>query len=117
MRVVFHAPRLTSHGALCHTSNPMTPLERAVIVVCIVVLTGVLVPTLQALKKTAVRAESVLHLLERESRPMASQIEALIGELRALAHRANQELDRISGVVRRVGEGAVKGARLGGADG
>src|SRR5213083_1103386 len=115
MRVVFHAPRLTSHGTLCHTSNPMTPLERAVIVVCIVVLTGVLVSTLLALKKTAVRAESVLHLLEREIRPMASQIEALIGELRALSHRANQELDRISVVVRRLEEVSVKVARLAGA--
>ncbi len=115
MRVVFHAPRLTSHGALCHTSNPMTPLERAVIVVCIVVLTGVLVSTLLALKKTAVRAESVLHLLEREIRPMASQIEALTGELRALSHRANQELDRISVVVRRLEEVSVKVARLVGA--
>src|SRR6266511_2864241 len=117
MRVVFHAPRLTSHGALCHTSRPMTPLALAVIVVCIVVLTGVLVSTLLALKKTALRAESVLHLVEREIRPIASQIESLTGDLRTLSHHANQELDRISVVVRRLEDASVKGARLVGASG
>jgi len=84
-------------------------------VVCIVVLTGVLISTLLALKKAALRAESVLHLLEREIRPMASQIESLTGELRALSHHANQELDRIGVVVRRLEEVSVKVARLVGA--
>ena len=95
----------------------MTPLALAVIVVCIVVLTGVLVSTLLALKKTALRAESVLHLVEREIRPIASQIESLTGDLRTLSHHANQELDRISVVVRRLEDASVKVARLVGAFG
>lgn len=90
----------------------MTPLAQAVIVVCIVVLTGVLVATLLALKKTALRAESVLHLLEQEIRPMASQIESLVGELRALSRHASQELERIGMMVERLEEASVKVARL-----
>lgn len=90
----------------------MTPLAQAVIVVCIVVLTGALVATLLALKKTALRAESVLHLLEQEIRPMASQIESLVGELRALSRHASQELERIGMMVERLEEASVKVARL-----
>lgn len=90
----------------------MTPLAQAVIVVCIVVLTGALVATLLALKKTALRAESVLHLLEQEIRPMANQIESLAGELRALSQHTNQELERIGAMVGRVEEAAVKVTRL-----
>ncbi len=115
MRVVFHALRLTYHAALCDTSRRMMSLTQAVILVCIVALTGVLISTLLALRKTALRAESVLHQLEREIRPMASQIEALTGELRALSHHVNQELERISVVVMRLEDVSVKVARLVGA--
>ena len=90
----------------------MTPVAQAVIVACIVVITAVLVSTLLALKKTALRAESVLQLVEREIRPMASQIESLSAELRALSHSANEELGRVSVVVHRLEEVSVKVARL-----
>ena len=93
----------------------MIPLGQAVILVCIVVLTGVLISTLLALRKTALRAESVLHLLEREIRPMASQIDSLTSELRALSHVATQELERVSVVVRRLEDVSAKVARLVGA--
>src|SRR2546425_12293058 len=68
-----------------------------------------------AVTNTALLAESVLQQLELEIRPMASQIESLTGALRALSHNANQELDRISVVVRRLEEVSVKVARLVGA--
>lgn len=93
----------------------MTPLTQAIVVICIVVLTAVLASTLLALKKTALRAESVLHLVEREIRPMASQIEALAGELRTLSKSANAELERVSVVVRRLDDVSLKVARLIGA--
>ena len=93
----------------------MTPLAQAVIVVCIVLLTGALIATLLALKKTALRAESVLHLVEREVRPMASQIEALAGELRTLSRHATEELERFSVVVRRLEEVSAKAAGVVGA--
>src|SRR5262245_49000592 len=107
--------RLTSHVSLCHTSSPMIPLGQAVILVCIVVLTGVLISTLLALRKPALRAESLLHVLEREIRPMATQIDSLTGELRRLSHVATQELERISVVVRRLEDVSAKAGHLLGA--
>ncbi len=115
MHAVFAHLRLTSRPGLCHTSSGMTLLAQAVIVACIVVLTAVLVSTLLALKKTALRAESVLHVVEREIRPMASQIESLAGDLRTLSHHANEELERVSVVVRRLEDVSAKVARLVGA--
>ncbi len=93
----------------------MTPLAQAIIVLCIVVLTAAFVSTLRAVRKTAVRAEEVLHVVEREIRPMASQIESLADEVRTLARNANENLDRISLVVQRVEEISFKAARLVGA--
>ena len=112
MHAVFLNARLTSGPRLCHTSRPMTLLAQAVVVACIVVLTAVLISTLLALKKTALRAESVLLLVEREVSPMASQIESLAGELRTLSHHADEELQRVSVVVRRMEEVSAKVARL-----
>ena len=93
----------------------MTPLAQAIVVICIVILTAVLASALLALKKTALRAESVLHLVEREIRPMASQLEALAGELKTLSKNVNAELERVSVVVRRVDDVSLKVARLVGA--
>ena len=90
----------------------MTPLAQAVVVACVVVLTTVLVSTLLALKKTALRAESVLLLVEREIRPMASQIESLAGDLGALSRHANQEMEHIGAVVRRLEDVSATVARL-----
>jgi uncharacterized protein YoxC len=90
----------------------MTPLAQGVIVACIVVLSAVLASTLLALKKTALRAESVLHLVEREIRPLAGQIESLTTELRTLSHHANEELDRVTVVVHRLEDISLKVARL-----
>ena len=93
----------------------MTPLAQAIIVLCIVVLTAALISTLRAVRKTVVRAEEVLHVVEREIRPMASQIEGLAEETRILARNANENMDRISLVVQRVEEISFKAARLVGA--
>src|SRR6266849_3097599 len=115
MRPVFLHRRLTSLGGLCHTARPMTPLALGVIVACIVVLSAVLVSTLLALKKTALRAESVLHVVEQEILPLAGQIESLTTELRTLSHHANEELDRVGVVVHRLENVSLKVARLLGA--
>ena len=112
MHEVFLHLRLTSRPSLCHTSTPMAPVAQAVVVVCIVALTAALVSALLALRKTALRAESVLHVVEREVLPMTNQIESLTSELRTLTHQANDELERIGVVVRRVEEMSGKMARL-----
>lgn len=93
----------------------MTPVAQAVIVVCIVVLTAALVATLFALRKVALRAESVLHLVEREIRPLASQVESLTKELRSLSHHANEEMERLSVVMRRVEDVSDRASKLMGA--
>ncbi len=93
----------------------MSALAQGVIVVCLVALTAAFISTLLSLKRTVSRAESVLEIVEREIRPMASQIEALAEELRGLSRQATRELDHVSVVVRRVDDMSVKVARLVGA--
>ena len=96
----------------CHTCRPMTPLAVGVIVACVVALTIVLISTLLSLRKTALRADSVLAQVEREIRPMASELENLTGELQKLSRSANDNLQRIGAVVDRVEEISVQAARV-----
>jgi uncharacterized protein YoxC len=79
----------------------MTPVAVALIVLCVVVVSAVLVWTLLALRKTALRAESVLRMVEREIWPVLGQIEHLIAELRDLSQGAKAEVSKIRVVVRR----------------
>jgi uncharacterized protein YoxC len=95
----------------------MTPLAVGVILACVVALTIVLMSTLLSIKKTALRAESVLAQVEREIRPMASELETLTGELQKLSRNANDNLQRIGGIVDRVGDISVQAARVVGAVG
>ncbi len=90
----------------------MTPLAQAVLVICAVVVTVALVVTLASLRRAASRAEIVLQLVEREIRPLASQVEALAADVRTLSQTANRELERVSGVVRRVEDVSLKIARV-----
>jgi uncharacterized protein YoxC len=90
----------------------MTPLAQTVLVICAVVLTVALVVTLASLRRATARAEIVLQLVEREIRPLASQMEALAADVRTLSQSANRELNRISGVVRRVEDISFKIARV-----
>jgi uncharacterized protein YoxC len=95
----------------------MTPLAVGVIVACVVALTIVLISTLLSIKKTALRAESVLAQVEREVRPMASELERLTGELQKLSRNAYDNLQRIGGIVERVEDISVQVARVVGAVG
>jgi uncharacterized protein YoxC len=95
----------------------MTPLAVGVILACVVALTIVLMSTLLSIKKTALRAESVLAQVEREIRPMASELETLTGELQKLSRNANDNLQRIGGIVDRVEDISVQAARVVGAVG
>lgn len=90
----------------------MTPLAQAVLVICAVVVTVALVVTLASFRRTASRAEIVLQLVEREIRPLASQVEALAADVRTLSQTANRELERVSGVVRRVEDISLRIARV-----
>jgi uncharacterized protein YoxC len=93
----------------------MHPLAQAVVVICVIALTAALVPMLLSLKRTAARAETVLQLVEREIRPMASQLGALSEELRTLSGKANREMERMGVVIERVGDASTKLTRVLGA--
>src|SRR5262247_3916030 len=86
----------------------MAPLPQAVLVLCAVVVTVALVVTLSSIRRASNRAETVLQLVEREIRPLASQVEGLAAEVRTLSGTANRELERVSGVVRRVEDISLK---------
>jgi len=90
----------------------MTPLAQAVLMICAVVVTVALVVTLASFRRATSRAEIVLQLVEREIRPLASQVEALAADVRTLSQTANRELERVSGVVRRVEDISFKIARV-----
>ena len=95
----------------------MTPLAVGIIVACVVALTVVLISMLLAFRKTALRAEGVLAILEREIRPMATEIENLTAELQKLSRKANDNLERIGAVVERVEDISMTAARVVGAVG
>jgi uncharacterized protein YoxC len=80
----------------------MGPLAVAVLVLCAVAVTVALVMALVSLRRVLMRVEGVLHLVEREIRPMAAQLGALTEEVRVLSHQVTVELDRLGVVIRRV---------------
>jgi uncharacterized protein YoxC len=90
----------------------MTPVAQTVLVLCAVVLTVVIVTTLLSFKRTAARAEIVLQLVEREIRPLASQIEGLAGDLRAVSQTATGSMQRLNAILARVEDLSLKVARI-----
>jgi len=90
----------------------MTPVAQTVLVLCAVVLTVAIVATLLSFKRTAARAEIVLQLVEREIRPLASQIEGLAGDLRVVAQATNGSVQRLNGIIGRVEDISLKVARI-----
>lgn len=111
MRDVFR-PSFDFAAPCLSYSGLMAPWAQAVLVLCAVVVTVALVITLSSIRRATNRAETVLQLVEREIRPLASQVEGLAAEVRTLSGTANRELERVSGVVRRVEEISLKTARV-----
>ena len=90
----------------------MLTMALLVIALCVAVVTAVLVPTLLAVKRAASRAETVLMVLEREVRPMASQLHGLTDELRALSKHADQSVERLGVIIDRVDEVTTRVSRV-----
>jgi uncharacterized protein YoxC len=90
-------------------------VAQALIVVSVVAVSAALVYALLSVRETARRAASVLGLVEREIRPLASQLEALAEDLRGLSRQVTREVDRVSVVVRRVEEVSLAVVRIAGA--
>ncbi len=90
----------------------MTTTVLLVIALSVVVVTAVLLPTLLAVKRAALRAETVLMMLEREIRPMAGQLHGLSDELRSLSKHADQNVERLGVVIDRVDTMTTRVARV-----
>src|SRR3972149_4287729 len=79
----------------------MTPLAQAVLMICAVVVTVALVVTLASFRRATSRAETVLQLVEREIRPLASQVEALAAAVREAGRADDRERAGRRGTPRR----------------
>ncbi|MFQ5830251.1 MAG: hypothetical protein ACE5JD_14005 [Candidatus Methylomirabilia bacterium] len=75
----------------------MTTWALALITFAVLVVAGAFILALEAIRRAANRAETVLMLVEREIRPTASELLALADELRGLSRQASRELERIAG--------------------
>ena len=82
----------------------MTTLALILITLAVLAVAGTLIPVLLAIKRTALKAETVLALLEQEIRPIAIQLHALADDLRALSRQASREMDRFGAAAGRVDE-------------
>ena len=72
----------------------------------------VAIPALLQLRRTARTAEQSVAAVERELRPLASQLHALLQDHRELAQRANRDLRELEGVVFMVQEVVGRAIKL-----
>jgi uncharacterized protein YoxC len=63
-----------------------------------VVLVAAAIPTLLQVRRTARTAEQTLATVEREIRPLATQLHALLQDHRELAQRASRDLRELEGI-------------------
>jgi len=71
-------------------------------VACVVGLTVALVAVLLALRRVALRTESLLGILEQEVRPLVTETRALMDDVRTFTREANREMKRVEAVTERV---------------
>jgi uncharacterized protein YoxC len=93
----------------------MHPWLQTVVAVAVVVVVAVLVPTLIAVRRTALRAASVLGILEQEIRPLVAETHGLLDEVRTLSRQANRDIDRVGSVIGHVEDAAEGLSRVVGA--
>jgi uncharacterized protein YoxC len=93
----------------------MLPWVQAVFAVGFIALIAVLIVTLLSVRRTVVRAEAVLGIVEQELRPLVADTHAVLGEVRALIRQANREMDRVGSIGEQVQEAAGGLNRLVGA--
>ena len=102
-------PRASTEGPLTpqparHTLSDMTPLGQAVVLICAVALTAVLVVALLALRRVFVRTEAVLGVVEHELKPLTAQVGALSEDARKLTRETTSNMERAGAVIRRAEE-------------
>jgi uncharacterized protein YoxC len=82
----------------------MHPWAQAVLIVCAVAVTVVLVPALVALRRASERAERLLALAEQELRPLATDVHGLVEDVRALSHETRDEVARVGALTDRIAD-------------
>ncbi len=90
----------------------------AVLVLCVVVLTGALLPAIAAVRRAAERGERLMTLVENDLPPMVSEVREITKELSALARDARGDVERIGAILDRAhdvadGLGRIVGAVAG----
>jgi uncharacterized protein YoxC len=80
----------------------MQPWVQVVLVACAVALTLAVIAAVLALRRTFVRAASVLEIVEQELRPLIGQVHGLTDEIRELTHETRREVVRIGDVTKQV---------------
>lgn len=73
-----------------------------VLVLCVVAVTVAAVPALLAVRRAALRADTILTVLEQDLRPLLGQAAALTEDLQALSRQADRELGRFGVMVERI---------------
>ncbi|MBI4638867.1 MAG: hypothetical protein HY727_21230 [Candidatus Rokubacteria bacterium] len=73
-----------------------------VLVLCVVAVTVVAVPALLAIRRAALKADTILAVLEQDLRPLLGQAAALTEDLQALSRQADRELGRFGVMVERI---------------
>jgi uncharacterized protein YoxC len=74
----------------------------SILVIAVLVVAASLVLLLLALRRLALRAESVLGILESELRPLVGRVTALTDDLDLLAREATREVERLGTVTAEV---------------
>ena len=90
----------------------MSPWVAVVSLVCLVAVTAALVGVLLAVRRVALRAESVLGILEQEVHPLATDTRALLSDVSALTREAKHEMERVGAVTERAHEVAEGVSRV-----
>ena len=76
----------------------MTSIAALIASLAFVALVAVAIPALLQARRTARAAEQTLVALEREIRPLAPQLHALLQDHRELAQRATRDLREVEGI-------------------
>jgi uncharacterized protein YoxC len=79
----------------------MSPWVWVVVLACLIAVTVGLVGVLLAIRRVALRAESLLGTLEQEVHPVTTDARTLLSDVSALTREANREMERVGAVTER----------------
>ena len=90
----------------------MSPWVAVVVLACLIAVTAALIGVLLAVRRVALRAESVLGILEQEVHPLVTDTRALLSNVSGLTREAHREMERVGAVTERAREVAEGVSRV-----